>query len=92
MTYYQMISYDLRKPGRDYKNLHAAIKTISGSWCRPVESVWIVPTTMNYEELRNHLLPFIDINDRLVVLTLQSGWATYNVSKVCTDWLQGQFG
>jgi hypothetical protein len=83
----QLISYDLITPGRDYKKLFEAIKA-HGTWSRPLESVWIVATTKASGEIRESLEPYIDTNDKLLVVALAGNWATRNVSKEVTDWLK----
>ena len=38
-----LVTYDLRKPGRDYATLFAAIKAL-GKAIKPLQSTWIVAT------------------------------------------------
>jgi len=83
----QLISYDLRKPGRDYATLFAAIKQL-GPWWHCLESIWIVKTALSTVQVRDALTPHVDGNDDLIVLSLQGGWATYGLSQECNDWLR----
>ena len=71
-----VISYDLRKPGRDYKSLTDALKGIGAQ--RVLESVWAARRDQtSAEKLRDYFKKFIDSNDRLLVVAV-SDWATWN--------------
>ena len=83
----QMISYDLRKPGRNYDDLYKAIKAI-GTWWHCLESVWLVKTNSTSGDIRTQLQQFIDVNDDLVVFGLNGNWATYGLSDDCNNWLR----
>ncbi|WP_407353295.1 hypothetical protein [Luteimonas sp. R10] len=83
----QLISYDLRKPGRNYDDVYEAIKKI-GTWWHCLESVWLVKTNSSSGDIRNHLKQFIDKNDDLVVFGLNGNWATYGLSDDCNNWLR----
>ena len=83
----KLISYDLDKPNRNYEDLCKAIKDI-GAWWHCVESVWIVDTSQSASSIRDTLKEHPDSGDKLVVLTLTSGWATKNLSEKCNDWLR----
>lgn len=83
----QLISYDLITPGRDYTNLHEAIKKL-GSWWHCLESVWIVDTQTSTSSIRDTLSNHIDANDKLLVVQLQGSWATMHLSEQCNKWLR----
>lgn len=75
MAVYQ-ISYDLRRPGKDYNKLYAALGKLGAS--RILLSDWIVTLNkVTAAHIRDALLPYIDKTDRLVVFAV-SDWATYN--------------
>ena len=57
------INYDLKKPGRDYKGLHEAIKGC-GAWWHNLGSTWLVDTTLDAEGVWKRLEPHFDKNDR----------------------------
>lgn len=82
----QMISYDLKNPGRNYNNLYEAIKGI-GSWWHCVESVWLVQANLNSAQIRDLLRPLLDTNDLLVVLAVDENWASIGLSDECNAWL-----
>lgn len=81
-----IISYDLRKPGRNYDSLYAAIKAY-GTWAHINESVWAVVTSHKAVQVRDNLLQHIDANDRLFVVLsgVESAWR----SPICkNEWLK----
>lgn len=87
MKLYQ-ITYDLRKQ-RDYQSLHARIKAY-GTWCRPLESTWIIATTQTATQVRDNLKAVMDKDDGLLVTRLQGDAAWYGLSATAAEWLQKQ--
>jgi len=83
----QLISYDLRRPGQQYPELFAAIKSI-GSWCHPLESTWIVRTTLSSADVRTRLRNHVDANDGVLVTALAGNWASLGLDKQSNDWLR----
>jgi hypothetical protein len=83
-----LITYDLRKPGRDYATLIEAIKSL-GRWGHVLESVWTVEAAYSAATVRDHLKQFVDTNDGLFVcrLGLQE-WAAYNIPAPVAEYLQ----
>ncbi|WP_144680301.1 hypothetical protein [Cellulosimicrobium sp. TH-20] len=84
-----LVTYDLNTPGQDYTVLHKAIKEAGASWCRPLESTWIVGGYgITASGVKATLLPLIDSNDRLLVVDITgdsySGWLTQEV----WDWIK----
>jgi hypothetical protein len=83
-----IISYDLRKPGRNYESLYKAIKSVP--YAHPLESVWLVqhggPATVIRETLKAH----IDKTDGLMVIEFTEGadWALFGINKPSSDWIQ----
>ena len=73
MSLYQ-INYDLRNK-RDYKALYERLKSYP-SYCRPLESCWIVSTRRTAVGLRDHLSEVMDKDDGLLVtkLTGEVAW------------------
>lgn len=71
-----IITYDLRKPGRDYQSLIDKIKTYNSA-CKPTESTWIIKSTEKPASIRDTLLKYMDSNDRLFVAGL-SGYGAWS--------------
>lgn len=80
------ISYDLRKPGRDYSKLIPAIKGL-GDWAHPLGSVWIVDTRHNATQIRDHLAQHMDANDGLLVTRIGGEAAWTGLQLDVTKWL-----
>lgn len=78
-----LITYDLRQPGRDYATLHDYLKQFT--YCKGMESVWLLDTTIEAPAMRDNLRQLIDDNDRLFVTPIAHGWAAWNYR--CSDWL-----
>jgi hypothetical protein len=74
-----MISYDLNKPGRDYKTLTDALEKVGAR--RVLYSQWIVRWNNTTAALiRQYIWTFMDANDRLLVSCLDSAdWAGMNL-------------
>ena len=84
MTCY-IISYDLVR-NRNYGQLHNAIKTYS-KWAKITESTWAVVTTKSAVQIREHLLKFMDNDDRLFVI--KSGVEAAWQNSICKNaWLK----
>ncbi len=83
----QIVSYDLRTPGRNYDNLYRALKS-TGDWCHPNESLWLISTHQTAQQLRDFLLAYIDSNDSLFVTTYSkiSAWSNLPIDVV--NWLR----
>jgi len=88
MKLYQ-ITYDLRKQ-RDYKSLQDCIKAY-GTWCRPLESTWIIATSESAIQVRDKLQAVMDADDGLLVTRLQGDAAWYGLSDVAANWLKDQY-
>lgn len=85
MSVYQ-INYDLRKQ-RDYSSLIERIKSY-GTWCHPLESVWIIVTDQTAVQVRDNLRAVMDADDGLLVTRLQGEAAWYGLSNEISQWLK----
>ena len=82
----QLVSYDLRAPGKNYSNLHAYLKNFG--WAKPLESVWLIRTTLSAEQLRNGVLGHIDSNDKVLVVNVTGKEAAWkNLSPEVATWI-----
>lgn len=75
-----LISYDLDKPGQNYLGLDGELENLGG--IRILYSEWIVRSTSTAAQLRDHLMAFIDGNDKLLVVALtgEAAWTELMVS------------
>lgn len=81
------ISYDLKKPERDYPSLIDAIKSYH-TWWHQTGSVWLIVTTESAVDIRTKLIKTLDSNDKLFVVALQREWAAVGFSEKEYDWMK----
>lgn len=74
-----LVSYDLRNPGRNYDVLYTKLGAFGAK--RVLLSDWVFRRQgTNAAELREYFKQFIDSNDRLLILSLDSSdWAGWNL-------------
>ena len=81
------ISYDLRKPGRNYDDLYEIIKS-APSWAHAMDSLWFISTGESAETWSNRLRQGMDQNDWLFVVDItgqsRHGW----MKKEIWEWLE----
>jgi hypothetical protein len=51
-----IVCYDLNKPGQNYSDLIAKLKSY-GNWWHHLDSTWLVVTRLSAQQLRDELLP-----------------------------------
>ena len=81
-----VVSYDLRKPGRDYKGLSEELQS-SPSWWHYLDSTWLIATSESAGKLYNRLVPHLDEGDSILVIQAGSdrqGW----LPKDAWTWIQ----
>ena len=78
-----LVTYDLKQPGRDYGPVYDYMKTFT--WCKGLESVWLLDTSTSVTAIRDKLKTLIDGNDKVFVTKLKNDWASVNY--YCSDWL-----
>ncbi|WP_439592385.1 hypothetical protein [Microbacterium sp.] len=88
MTSY-LVSYDLRAPGRNYDDLLKYLRSLPYS-AKPLESLWLVETTMTAVELRDSLSRLVDKGDGIMVAKT-SGEAAWRNVDGDSDGLKGHF-
>jgi hypothetical protein len=71
-----LVSYDLDKPGKDYTDVINTIKRMGG--VKGLFSEWFVPA-LSAKQIFDALAPFIDSNDRLLIVGLSGEAWWYNL-------------
>jgi hypothetical protein len=84
----QMVSYDLRRPGRYYPELFATIESISPARWHSLESTWLVKTSLTSAQVLDRLKQHVDRNHKVLVTALGGDWATLGFDQQCNDWLR----
>lgn len=79
-----LVTYDLRKPGRSYEPLYAALRKYMH--CHGMESIWLLDTVAEPAAVRDQLAALIDANDAIFVVRLHQHWASRGYN--CSEWLK----
>ena len=83
-----LITYQLRSPEESYTSLIKYLKT-ARQWAKPCANVWIIKADTDVTSIRDGIRGKIKQNDKAFVTEVQIGsWATFNVQKEVTNWLQ----
>lgn len=81
-----LISYDLNKADKNYDGLIDAIKDYN--YIKVLRSAWAIETNLSAESIYNSLKPYIDDNDYLFIVEIntnnEQGW----LRKDIWNWLQ----
>ena len=82
-----LITYDLNKPGQDYKSLFEAIKAL-GAWWHHLDSTWIVVSSKTPAQAWTSLAPTLDQSDHCLIIDITGD--TYNgwLPKQAWDWMR----
>jgi len=84
-----IITYDLLPLGQNYAPLITKIKSIAPDYYwKELESTWIIITSKSAEEIKSILVPYIDQNDKLLVIALDYEVAYSGLSEESIKWLQ----
>ena len=82
-----IITYDLKKPGRNYQALYDRIKAY-GTWAHITESSWAIVSSERAVDIRDRLQGVIDSNDALFVARASTPAAWFNLGTNMTNWLK----
>lgn len=88
-----VLAYDLKTPNdtsEDYERVIGAIKSEFSSWAHIEQSVWLIDTTMDAAEAREHMKRFLKAKDVLFVARLNGNWSSWNFGELRNKWLSGR--
>jgi len=82
-----VVSYDLKKPGKNYDDLIEALESYGTYW-HHLGSTWCVVSDKTAKEVCEHLVRYIDENDKILVVKSAGvgSWRGFNQSG--SDWLK----
>jgi len=80
------ISYDLRKPGRNYDDLYKVIKS-APSYCHTMDSLWFIHTNETVKTWSDRLMKCIDNNDYLFIVDITKQSRYGRMIRDVWDWL-----
>lgn len=83
-----MISYDLNSPGQKYPEVDKAIKSMTETHWRILESTWVIQANLSAAQVRDNIAPSLDANDKLVVVRLEGEGAWRGFGGDGTSWLK----
>jgi len=81
-----VVSYDLRKPGKDYIGLTEQLKN-SPRWWHYLDSTWLIATSESVTHLYNRLAAHLDKSDSILIIEAgghMQGW----LPKKAWEWIQ----
>lgn len=82
-----LIAYRLNDPEKDYSDLLDKIKEEYDTWYI-LDSTWLIKSNLNANQIRDSLKPYIDSNDKLLVVRLSGEGAWVGFSSQASDWLE----
>ena len=83
-----VVSYDLRKPGKNYIGLMEQLQA-SQRWWHYLTSTWLISTNENASQLYNRLAPHLDQGDGILIIEAGNhaqGW----LPKEAWDWIHNE--
>jgi len=84
-----LVSYDLKKPDKDYSGLYQALKKAS-EWWHYLESCWLLKTNLTPQEWFERLQPHIDENDFILIIEIKRNYYGL-LPKKAWDWISQKF-
>ncbi|MFA6466765.1 MAG: CRISPR-associated protein Cas2 [Patescibacteria group bacterium] len=83
-----LVSYDLIRPGKDYSTLHHHLKSYS-NWAKPLESLWLIKSSLTAEQLRNTVQQYLDANDKILIIDVTDRAAAWkNLGVNVSTWIK----
>lgn len=83
-----LITYDLNRPGQDYKRLVEAIESYGTYW-HFMQNAWVIRSSSSASQVRDYLQQYIDANDKLFIARLgETAWAGFDTNG--NTWLKTQ--
>lgn len=84
-----IVTYDLRKPGRNYEDLYTYLKSLD-NWCHLADSTWVVVSSKSAEQIRDGIAAVVDAGDRYAVIkgATPGVGAWHGMADEVSDWLK----
>ena len=82
-----IVSYDLKKPGKDYSKLLKHLKSY-GNWWHHLDSTWVIVTHKSAVEVRDETAAHMDANDLLLVVKSAGVGAWRGFNQEGSEWLK----
>lgn len=72
-----LVSYDLIAPGQSYPKLRDHLKSYPG-YAKPLESFWLIRTTLPAAQVRDAALKYVDENDKIFTIDVTGRECAWN--------------
>ena len=79
-----IVTYDLTAPSKDYAPLLEAIRKYTN--CYALKSAFFVDTLQDAATIRENLMRFLDLSDKLYVMNITRDWKSAHPDPT-TEWL-----
>lgn len=81
-----LVSYDLKGDSRSYTDMYNTLKQAEG-WWHHLESVWLLKSGLTASAWSRRLQPFVDEDDKLLVMEIEIMSAQGWLPEKAWDWL-----
>lgn len=81
-----VISYDLRKKGKDYVGLYEQLKNSPG-WCHYLGSTWLISTTETPKAIYKRLSAHLDEKDNILIVEFRGNHYGF-LPKKGVEWIK----
>jgi hypothetical protein len=86
-----LVSYDLKKPGKDYSSLYKTLKS-ANNWWHYLESTWILyvnsdNASQSIETWSQAIKSAVDANDFYIVIDITKQYRQGSLPKEAWDWM-----
>ncbi len=84
-----LIGYD-KKAGQNYEPIEAAIREFKSHW-RDLDTTWIIKSKLDINQVAQILTPYLDENNKLLIVELSNNAKWVGFKKKSSDWLNTVF-
>lgn len=81
-----IVSYDLRKKGKNYVGLYEQLKNSPG-WCHYLGTTWLISTDEQPKDLYHRLSAHLDEKDNILIVQFNNNYYG-NMPEEAWDWLK----
>ncbi len=81
-----LVSYDLKKPGKDYSDLYQTLKKAK-KWWHYLDSTWLLVTDLSPKAWLEKIKPAIDENDFVLIIQVTNNYSGW-LPKEAWEWIR----
>lgn len=83
-----LITYDLKLPPQNYCWFHDTVQALGPTCFRCMENMWLLKTDFDVEICADRLDPYLDTNDRLLVIDITHQSIQGMLPQRVWDWIK----